>query len=164
MMYHRFVCLVVFLYVFILFSLGLCCCLWAFFSWASQGYSSLGFASFSLWRYPCCRAQALGVQASVVVVHGPSSRGSWALARELRGCGPGLSCSEARGIFPDQGLNPCHLHCRVDSYPGKSSDWLLSLISMHLTFLFFSWLDRIFVSSLNDIPLFGCRPVYPFTY
>ena len=41
--------------------------------------------------FACCRAQALGAQASEVVVHG-------------------LSCSAACGIFPDQGLNPCLLH------------------------------------------------------
>ena len=37
------------------------------------------------------RAQAPGVWASVVEVQG-------------------LSCSEARGIFPAQGVNPCRLH------------------------------------------------------
>ena len=35
---------------------------------------------------------------SVVVAHGPS-------------------CSAARGIFPDQGSNPCPLHWQVDSQP-----------------------------------------------
>ena len=29
----------------------------------------------------------------------------------------GLSCSAARGIFPDQELNPCPLHGQADSYP-----------------------------------------------
>ena len=29
----------------------------------------------------------------------------------------GSSCSEACGIFLDQGLNPCPLHWQVDSYP-----------------------------------------------
>ena len=27
-----------------------------------------------------------------------------------------VSCSVACGIFPDQGLNPCPLHCKVKSY------------------------------------------------
>ena len=31
--------------------------------------------------------------------------------------GHGLSCSEAGGILPDQGWNPCPLHWQVDSYP-----------------------------------------------
>ena len=29
----------------------------------------------------------------------------------------GLSCPKARGIFPDQGSNPCLLHWQVDSVP-----------------------------------------------
>ena len=29
----------------------------------------------------------------------------------------GLSCSTARGILPDQGLNPCPLHWQADSQP-----------------------------------------------
>ena len=29
-----------------------------------------------------------------------------------------LSCSEACGVFPDQGSNPCALHWQADSYPG----------------------------------------------
>ena len=39
----------------------------------------------------CCRAGALLKWASVVVAHG-------------------FNCSEARGIFPEQGWNPCPLH------------------------------------------------------
>ena len=27
----------------------------------------------------------------------------------------GLTCSVARGIFPNQGSNPCPLHCKADS-------------------------------------------------
>ena len=29
----------------------------------------------------------------------------------------GLSCFVARGIFPDQGSNPCLLHCQANSWP-----------------------------------------------
>ena len=46
--------------------------------------------------YFCCGARALGVQASVTVVNR-------------------LSCPTACGIFPDQGLNCCPLHCKADS-------------------------------------------------
>ena len=46
--------------------------------------------------FSSCRIQVLGVQALVVVAHG-------------------LSCSEAWGIFPDQGSNPCPLHWQADS-------------------------------------------------
>ena len=76
---------------------------------ASGGYSSLRCAGFSLrWLlllrgtgsrrvgFSSCSTQALGVRASVVVVHG-------------------LSCSAACGIFPDQGLNPCPPHWQADS-------------------------------------------------
>ena len=46
--------------------------------------------------FSCCRARALGPQASVVVAHG-------------------LSCSAACRIFLDQGSNPCPLHWQADS-------------------------------------------------
>ena len=65
----------------------------------------------------CCRAQPLGAQASVtaawgsaVAEPGVSSVGSVVVVQ-------GFSCSAAHGIFPDQELNPCSLHCLVDSYP-----------------------------------------------
>ena len=79
----------------------------------SWGYSPLQSSGFStrwlllsrstgsgvhwLWwlRLPGCRAQ---VHCSVVVMHG-------------------LHCSMARGIFLDQGSNPCLLHWQVDSLP-----------------------------------------------
>ena len=42
-----------------------------------------------------------------------------------------LSCSTARGIFPDQGSNPCLLHWQADSLPlshqGSPAIGLLSL-------------------------------------
>ena len=44
----------------------------------------------------CCRAQTLGLQASVVVARG-------------------FSCSVSCGIFPDQGLNWCFLQCKAGS-------------------------------------------------
>ena len=61
-------------------ALGLRCCAWA---------SHCG-------GFSCCRAWALGAQASVVVAHG-------------------LSCSAACGIFPDQGSSLCPLHWQADS-------------------------------------------------
>ena len=40
---------------------------------------------------------------------------------------PGLSCSAACGIFPDQGLNLCLLHWQADSFPlshqGSPEQW-----------------------------------------
>ena len=46
--------------------------------------------------FSCCRAQALGTWASVVVVLG-------------------LSCPAACGIFPDEGSNLSALHWQADS-------------------------------------------------
>ena len=48
------------------------------------------------YRLEECRLQKLQHVGSVVVEHG-------------------LSCSMARGIFPDQGLNPYPLHWKADS-------------------------------------------------
>ena len=39
----------------------------------------------------------------------------WAQWSQLLGCGSGLSCSTARGIFLGQGWKLCPLHWRVDS-------------------------------------------------
>ena len=43
------------------------------------------------------------------------SRSTGSGACRLRSCAHGLSGSEARAVFPDQGLNPCPLHWQVDS-------------------------------------------------
>ena len=72
---------------------------------ASGGYPWLRGGGFS-----GCRAQAPGVWASVVAVHGPGSAGSGAVAY-------GLSCSEAYGIFPDQESNLCPRLWQMDSCP-----------------------------------------------
>ena len=45
-------------------------------------------------------------------------------------CGPGLSCSEACGIFQDQESNLCPRHCQADSYPlctREVSQWILDM-------------------------------------
>ena len=59
---------------------------------ASGGHSLSRCAGLSLLRPLSRRA------SSVIVAHGPS-------------------CSAARGIFPDQGSNPCPLHWQADSQP-----------------------------------------------
>ena len=72
----------------------------------------------------------LSVVVSTVVEHGSRAwglqqsrcEGSAAMAHGLWNAGSGvaphqLSCSAARGIFPDQGPNPCPLHCKVDYQP-----------------------------------------------
>ena len=76
--------------------LGLCCCVWSFPSCGEQGLL------FVVVFGPLIAVVSLLVKhrlGSVVVVHGPS-------------------CSEARGILPDQGSNLCYLQWgQVDSYP-----------------------------------------------
>ena len=60
----------------------------------STGSRCVGFSSFGTW------AQQLWLTGSVVVAHRPQSTSSVVVAN-------GLSCSVARGIFPDQESNLC---------------------------------------------------------
>ena len=60
--------------------------------------------------FSCCGTPALGPWASGAAAVRLQSTGSVMLAH-------GLGCSEACGIFPDQGLHPCLLHWLVDSLP-----------------------------------------------
>ena len=64
---------------------------------SSGCYSSLQCMGFSLRWLLLLQSRALGAWVSVVVAHG-------------------LSCSMAHGIFLDQGLNPCFLPWKADSY------------------------------------------------
>ena len=65
---------------------------------ASGGHSSSQCAGLSLSRPLPLRSTGSRRAGSVIVAHGPS-------------------CSAARGIFPDQGSNPCVLHRQADSQP-----------------------------------------------
>ena len=65
---------------------------------ASGGHSSLRCAGLSLSRPLLLRSTGSRRAGSVTVAHGSS-------------------CSAARGIFPDQGSNPCTLHWQADSQP-----------------------------------------------
>ena len=61
--------------------------------------------------FSCCRAWALERTSF-------RSCGSWVLEHRFNSRGPQeLSCPAARGIFPDQGSNPCLLHWQADSWP-----------------------------------------------
>ena len=83
--------------IYFLIVLSLCCCKRAFSSCREQGLlPSNGVQASRCHGFFCCPAQALAVQASVVMA--------------LR-----LSCSAACGIFPGQELNWCPLHCKADS-------------------------------------------------
>ena len=65
---------------------------------ASRGHSSSRCAGLSLSWPLLLRSTGSRRAGSVVVAHGPS-------------------CSVARGIFPDQGSNPCPLRWQADSQP-----------------------------------------------
>ena len=74
------------------------CFVWAFSSCGERGYSSLRTSGFSLLWLLLLRITALGTQ-STVATHRLYSSGSGVVVYRL-------SCSTARGIFLDQGLNP----------------------------------------------------------
>ena len=75
----------------------------------AAGFSCLGFS--------CCRAQALGSQASVGAAHGFNSCSSQALERRLNSSVAQLSCSVACRILLDQRSNLCLLYWQADSLP-----------------------------------------------
>ena len=103
---------------FFLVALGLRCCTQSFPSCREWGATlCCGVRTSHSHGFSCCRARALGTWASAVAAHGLSSCASWALEHRLRSWTHRISCSKARGIFPDQGLNPCPLLQQVDSYP-----------------------------------------------
>ena len=94
------------------------------FGWAGSSLLWRLFLSCSEWElFPSCCVQAshfsrfslrtmglrVGEWASVIAVPGLDSTGSIVVAH-------GLSCSEACGIFLDQGSNPRLLHWQVDSF------------------------------------------------
>ena len=54
----------------------------------------------------CCGARALGAQASVVVAHGLSSRGSQALERRLSSCGARAYLLRGMWDLPVPGIEP----------------------------------------------------------
>ena len=70
--------------------------------------------------FSCFRAQAPGTRASVVVAlrlnsFGVQAQQLWHMGSVV--VAQGLSCSEACGNFPDQGLKLCPLYWQVASYP-----------------------------------------------
>ena len=69
-------------------ALGIRCCVRAFSSCGEQGLLFVAMHRLLIVvAFLCCRARALGVQASVVAARGLSSCGSWALEHRLSRCG-----------------------------------------------------------------------------
>ena len=79
-------------------------------SFLSRAFSSCGARASHCSVFSSYRAQALGTWDSVVAVHRLYSMSPEVVA-------PGLSCSSACGIFPDQGSNTWSLHWQTDSFP-----------------------------------------------
>ena len=69
--------------------------------------------------FSCCRAQALGMQTSIVVVCGLSSCGMWVQEhfKDSKFVAHELSRHVVCGIFLDQILNQCLLHWQADCLP-----------------------------------------------
>ena len=72
------------------------------------GHSWLQRARFLLWWL--LLVQSMGSRHL-----GFSSCDSQALELRLSSCVNRLSCSKAHGIFPEQRLNPCPVHCELES-------------------------------------------------
>ena len=87
-------------------------------------YSTRALFTYSKWRllsscsaqsahcsgFSCCRAPAPGHVGSAVAAPRFQSTGSIVVPHRL-------TCSEAHGILPDKGSNPCCLHWQADSLP-----------------------------------------------
>ena len=54
-------------------------------------------------------------------------------SKDFSSCGPGLSCSVACGIFPDQGLNQCLPPWQANFYPLHHQGILSSLFSLAIS-------------------------------
>ena len=101
-----------------LFKIILCCCTGFCLVASSGGYSLVVVLGLLTGGFLCCTAWALGragfsscsTRAQWLRFPGPQSTGSIVVTH-------GLSCSEACGIFPDQGLNPYLLHWQAGPLP-----------------------------------------------
>ena len=95
--------------LFILAVLGLHCFAQHFSSFSEKGFlSSCDARASHRGGFSCCRAGLWGAWASVFAALGLRSTGSAVVVHVL-------SSPVARGIFLDQGSNPCPLHRQVDS-------------------------------------------------
>jgi hypothetical protein len=98
--------------------LGLCCCAGFSLVEMSRGYSTDAMLRLLIAVVSLVAKHGLqGALASVVVASRLQNTGSIVVVQ-------GLSCSMAYGIFLDQGLNPCLLHCQADSSPRAT--WEIS--------------------------------------
>ena len=128
-------------------------------------YHTQALSNYSNWRllfscsaqashcsgFSCCRAQVLGHMGSVVVAPRFQSTGSIVVPHRL-------TCSEAHGILPDRGSNPCCLHWQADFFTtellGKPSthDFFLSLRRLEIEGNFFNFIKSIYEKPTSIIP------------
>ena len=95
------------MYFLFLAALGLCCCTWAFASCGERGLLLVAVHGLLIVVASlCCRARALGTQASVVVACRLSSCGSLALERRLSSCGAQAWLLRGMWDLPRPGLEP----------------------------------------------------------
>ena len=112
-----------FIYLF-LAALGLRPCARAFSSCGEWGLILVAVHRLLIAVASCCRARALGTQASVVVAHGLSSCGSWALEHRLSSCGTRAQLLHSMWDLPGPGLEPTSPALAggflITAPPGKS--------------------------------------------
>ena len=100
----------------------------------------------------------LTVAASLVAGTGSRCAGSVVVAH-------GPSCSAACGILPDQGSNPCPLHCQAGSQPlrhqGSPRYHLWWLVLTHLNLLQQAKKDALLVLSLLPGFFSPCMDAWP---
>ena len=91
--------------------------------------------------FSCCRARALGTQASVVVARGLSSCGSPALECRLSSCGARAYLLRGMWDLPGPGLEPVSPAMAgrflTTAPPGKPLRWFI-YICLFLNFQFYS--------------------------
>ena len=102
---YLFVCL--FIYLFIYGCVGSLLLLAGFLQlWRAGATLRCGVWASHCGGFSCCGAQALGTWASVVVAHGLSSCGSWALERRFSSCGTWAQLLRGMWELPGPGLEP----------------------------------------------------------
>ena len=108
----------IFIYL-LLALLGLHCCAGSSLVQRAGATLNLWCVSISLWWFFFGTSGFRHMGFSVVA---PGLKSTGSVVMENRLC-----CPLARGIFPDQGLNPCLLHWQADSLPlsHQGSPWLL---------------------------------------
>ena len=106
-LFSLFIWLFYFICLLFLAVLGLRCCARSFL-WLRRAAATLRCGAWASHcdGFSCCRAQALGAWAPVVVAHGLSSCGSWAVEHRLSSCGAWAQLLHGIWDLPRPGLEP----------------------------------------------------------